>query len=278
MLKGFNIVVQHDVKKMLERVYNKIEVRPRAFPYRNSPSSCYFHPSSEWSTSAKESYYREYTPGPEPTCPLARPISRTRNTPHSKNVQVIRRIHNQPVCKVLTKPEADISQDDSMSSVTRSAYTPLKGERRHSYKPSPKTTDTGGILPEDLEQQKSTQTNVCSDPDKVERFLPACSSTARMCVGNPFQYVTRKKRKFDIPRDKGVFYGMEAMPHTIPFVPDHDSVSSLCGKEFTRRRPTKGRPATLVAKNFDGGAPPLVEISSAFQERYSDLLKSNSVL
>ncbi|XP_013391940.1 uncharacterized protein LOC106159995 [Lingula anatina] len=118
----------------------------------------------------------------------------------------------------------------------------------------------------------------CANPEAIiparTKFNP---TTTTLCTGSPYRYLTRKRRGFPAPRDKGVFYGQACLPNCRYEVPDHESISSLCGLPFSRRRECAVPTGKMVVKDFDGGAPAPVEISHQFQTKYTNLLRSNTI-
>ncbi|XP_071843073.1 uncharacterized protein [Apostichopus japonicus] len=198
-----------------------------------------------FSNRGRSDYQENYTVKPI-VLRKKRPTSDNRkNNPHPCHLSHLRRLCNEPVCKVKTI----ISQIPGGRNIL-----PISSMQHHyPLPPAPsqrptrfgcnknKGTRAEGIVPASPENDS-----------QGERILPACENhTTLMSTTHPFQYIPRKRRLARPNAVGDVFNCIETC------LPDKTPLGrSVLHNRPTRRLVTSAPKATLLVPGFDGGAPP----------------------
>ncbi|KAJ8034460.1 hypothetical protein HOLleu_21311 [Holothuria leucospilota] len=169
-----------------------------------------------------------------------------KNNPHPCHLSHLRRLCNEPVCKVKT----------IITQLPEGSSTYTESLMRHHYplppSPSHRPTRFGcnkykkeiaeGIVPASTEKESTNQ----------ERLLPACTMhTTLMSTAHPYQYIPRRRRLIQPHAVGDVFACIETC------LPDKTPLGkSVLHNRPTRRLVSSAPKTTLVVAGFDGGAPP----------------------
>lgn len=238
--------------------------------------------ASEWQTENRVHYriidFSERQPRERPEF-IANKLDSRRHNPQSNQVYHIRCLNNKPICKVQSKdqdkPDMDVNQESTIYSTSYQQTNPT--DKRLLIVRNMKENVAKGIVPFD---QPLEHCDV-----REEMMLPICETTRIPSAPSPHKYLLRKRRiRAPVP-PSGVFYPehtptLPQVNHvetaTTPTFRSKTSISSLCGKDFTRRRYIQPPSGSFTTNYFDGGAKPIV--SHRFDDKYLPYVKAKSII